>query len=64
VYRILSAQIDAQVTKIKSAVSSSLPKLNQQLTAAGLKPIVESTTEDETSPAQTPAGDEDSDDAF
>jgi hypothetical protein len=62
VYRILSAQIDAQVTKIKSAVSTSLPKLNQQLTAAGLKPMVESTTEDETSPAQTPAGDEDSDD--
>jgi hypothetical protein len=62
VYRILSAQIDTQVTKIKSAVSSSLPKLNQQLTAAGLKPMVESTTEDETSPAQIPAGDEDSDD--
>jgi hypothetical protein len=63
VYRILSAQIDAQVAKIKSAVGSSLPKLNQQLTAASLKPIVESTAEeDETSPAQMPGGDEDSED--
>jgi photosystem II stability/assembly factor-like uncharacterized protein len=61
VYRILSAQIDAEVAKIKSAVSSSLPKLNTQLTAASLKPIVESTAEeDETSPARMPAGDEDS----
>jgi photosystem II stability/assembly factor-like uncharacterized protein len=63
VYRILSAQIDAQVAKINSAVSSSLPRLNQQLTAANLKPIVESTAEEETSPAPAAAGDEDSDDA-
>jgi hypothetical protein len=45
VYRVLSAQLDDQVAKIHSALRASLPGLNQQLTAAGLQPIVESTEE-------------------
>ncbi|MEO5589559.1 MAG: glycosyl hydrolase [Gemmatimonadaceae bacterium] len=45
VFRVLSGQLDTQVSKIRAALKSSLPALNRELTAAGLKPIVESTDE-------------------
>jgi hypothetical protein len=45
VYRILAAQLDVQLNKIHSALKSSLPALNEQLKAANLPPLVESTEE-------------------
>jgi photosystem II stability/assembly factor-like uncharacterized protein len=45
VFRILSAQLETQLARIRDAVSSSLPGLNGQLSAAGLASIVE-TVED------------------
>ncbi|MDO8502059.1 MAG: glycosyl hydrolase [Gemmatimonadaceae bacterium] len=45
VYRILSAQLDAQLGRIRSALNQSLPILNRDLSAVSLPPIVESTAE-------------------
>jgi len=49
VFRILSAQLDVQLSKIRSALNSSLPAMNRELAASGLAPIVESTAEPERS---------------
>ncbi len=45
VFRILSAQLDVQLKRIRSSLNSALPALNRELQAASLAPIVESTEE-------------------
>ena len=45
VFANLSRQLDAQVAKIRSALSQSLPSLNRMLAASNVAPLVESTTE-------------------
>jgi photosystem II stability/assembly factor-like uncharacterized protein len=64
VYRVLSAQLDVQLDRIHSALRSSLPALNRELSAAGLQPIVESTQElssDSARPTDDTADDSDDD---
>ena len=62
VFRVLSAQLDAQLTKIECAVSSSLPKLNQQLTAAGSSRLSRAPPKTQHPRRRCPPGMEDSDD--
>jgi hypothetical protein len=45
VFRVLSGQLDVQLSRIRTALNASLPALNQQLKGAGLPPLVESTAE-------------------
>jgi photosystem II stability/assembly factor-like uncharacterized protein len=45
VFRILSGQLDAQIRRIRVALSTSLPALNREIRAAGLQPITENTEE-------------------
>jgi hypothetical protein len=61
VYRILSSQLDVQLNKIHSALNSSLPTLNQQLKAANLTPIVESTEEIRSEPGARSSAENDTD---
>ncbi|MEO8576673.1 MAG: glycosyl hydrolase, partial [Gemmatimonadales bacterium] len=57
VYRILSAQLETQLSKIRAALNQSLPALNRDLASASLPPIVESTAEVTTPGAPSGAGD-------
>ena len=41
----LKEELEAQLARIRSAISSSLPGLNNQLKAAAISPIIESTAE-------------------
>ena len=45
VFRVLSAQLDAQLTKMRSALTASLPSLNAQLKSAGVAELVETSVE-------------------
>jgi len=45
VYRVLSAQLDTELARIRSALNQSLPALNRELAASNVAAIVESTTE-------------------
>ncbi|HZK77716.1 MAG TPA: glycosyl hydrolase [Gemmatimonadaceae bacterium] len=56
VFKSLSAQLDAQLAKMRSALSSSLPGLNQQLKAAGMSELVETSVE---TPSGRPASAQD-----
>ncbi|MEO8193562.1 MAG: glycosyl hydrolase [Gemmatimonadales bacterium] len=57
VFRILSAQLEVQLGRIRTALNQSLPGLNRDLAAAGLPPLVESTAEIQTAqPARGTGG--------
>ena len=62
VYRILSGQLETQLSKIRAALNQSLPALNRDLASASLPPIVESTAEVRTSGAPSGSVDSDEDD--
>ncbi|HZJ01555.1 MAG TPA: glycosyl hydrolase [Gemmatimonadaceae bacterium] len=48
VYNVLSKQLQAEIAKIRSALSQSLPALNRELTASNLPAIAETSAEEET----------------
>jgi hypothetical protein len=45
VFRLLSAQLETELSRIRTAINASLPPLNRELTASNVAAIVESTTE-------------------
>jgi hypothetical protein len=59
VYRILSAQLDVQLSRIRTALSQSLPALNRELATSGLPAIVESTEDIKAPGATEPPGADD-----
>jgi len=56
VYRILSAQLDTQLSKIRTALNHQLPALNRELAASNVAAIVESTAEPESGPTAVGSG--------
>jgi hypothetical protein len=57
VYRALSAQLEAEIARIRSALSQSLPALNRELAASNVAAIVESTAEEPSTNAVATPGD-------
>jgi photosystem II stability/assembly factor-like uncharacterized protein len=60
VFRILSGQLDTQLSRVHSAINASLPGLNAQLKSAGLAELVETSVE---TPSGAPAVSRGSEDA-
>jgi hypothetical protein len=59
VFRILSGQLDTQLSRLHSAISTSLPGLNAQLKGAGVAELVETSVEVPSSAATVTRGAED-----
>ena len=55
VFKVLSAQLDTQLGKMRSAISSGLPGLNAQLKSAGLAELTETSVETPSRPGTAAA---------
>lgn len=61
VFRILSGQLDTQLSKVRSAITASLPALNSQLKAAGVAELTETSVETPSRPGAAAAMADDAD---
>ncbi len=59
VFRVLSAQLDTQLSRVRAAISASLPALNGQLKSAGVAPLVETAVEVPSTVTPVASGQED-----
>jgi hypothetical protein len=64
VYRVLSAQLDTELAKIRTALNQQLPALNRELAASNVGAIVESTTEPETGATAVGSGGGEEEDGY